>query len=192
LTGKTAEDARKEFMELAAPHLNVMYAVALRMTADEKDAEDLVQDGLLRGFRFFYRFEQGTNMKAWLIKIMTNIFLNRVKKASRRPPLVELESIEELVEDVERDWCEVSTREAGFRELLDETVARALEELPAEYRVPVLLSAVDGFSYREIAQAMDCPVGTVMSRLYRGRRMLERRLSRYAREMGFIERRGKV
>jgi len=192
LTGKTAEDSRKEFMELAAPHLNVMYAVALRMTADEKDAEDLVQDGLLRGFRFFHRFEQGTNMKAWLIKIMTNIFLNRVKKASRRPPLVELESIDELVEDVERDWSEVSTREAGFRELLDETVARALEELPAEYRVPVLLSAVDGFSYREIAQAMECPVGTVMSRLYRGRRMLERRLSGYAREMGFIERRGKV
>lgn len=190
MTVKAPEDSRREFMELATPHLGTMYAVALRMTAREKEAEDLVQDALLRGFRFFHRFERGTNLKAWLIKIMTNIFLNRVKRRSRRPPLVELESIEELVGEVEESWSGVSSRDAGFMECLDENVARALEELPAEYRVPVLLSAVDGLSYREIADAMECPVGTVMSRLYRGRRMLEHRLTDYAREMGYIERRG--
>lgn len=190
MTAKPPADKKREFMELVTPHLGTVYAVALRMTAREKEAEDLVQDALLRGFRFFHRFERGTNLKAWLIKIMTNIFLNRIKKRSRRPPLVELESMEELIGEVAQSWSSVSSRDAGFKECLDDTVARALEELPAEYRVPVLLSAVDGLSYREIADAMECPVGTVMSRLYRGRRMLERRLTDYAREMGYLERRG--
>jgi len=178
---------RREFERQALPHSDVMYGVALRMTGNEKAAEDLVQDAMLRAFRFFDKFEQGTNLKAWLIKVMTNIFLNRVKKVSRRPKMVEFETMEELVGEAEEDWAGVSSREENFRECLDEEVSRALDELPVEYRVPVLLSAVDELSYKEIARAVGCPVGTVMSRLYRGRRMLERRLLSYARRTGFLK-----
>ncbi len=190
--GNASGDVRYEFMELATPHLRTMYAVALRMTANEKAAEDLVQDALLRAFRFFDQFEKGTNLKAWLIKIMTNIFLNGLKKSGRRPPLVAIESMDELVSEADDHGTGISSSEPAFRECLSDTVARALDELPVEYRVPVLLCGVDGLSYVEIAEAMQCPVGTVMSRLYRGRRILERRLAGYAREMGFIDRRART
>jgi RNA polymerase sigma-70 factor (ECF subfamily) len=190
VTRKTAEEKKKRFAEKALPHMNAMYAVALRMTGNDKEAEDLVQDGLLRAFRFFDRFEEGTNLKAWLMKVMTNIFLNRLKKYSRRPVMVEFEVVEELIGTAEDEAAGISSADEDFRDHLEDAVAGALDELPTEYRVPVLLSAIDGLSYREIAETMHCPVGTVMSRLYRGRRMLERRLKTYALERGLLKGRG--
>lgn len=187
MTGEASKRAKEEFAKEAMPHVNLMYAVALRFTGNDKEAEDLVQDAMLRGFRFFDHFEPGTNIRAWLMKIMTNIFLNRLKRNSHRPVLVEFETFEDLIGEVELGWSGVSANDENFREYLDDTVANALDELPSEYRVPVLLSAIDGLSYKEIAEAMGCPVGTVMSRLYRGRRMLERRLLEYARETGFLK-----
>ena len=183
-------DRRAMFEREALPHTDTLYAVALRMTGGQKEAEDLVQDAMLRGFRFFDRFQQGTNVKAWLLKVMTNIFLNKIKKTAGRPPLVEFETVEEFLGEVENDYASVSSSSEEFRELLDQDVARALDELPVEYRMPVLLSAIEGLSYREIAEAMECPVGTVMSRLYRGRKMLEQSLRSYARSSGFLRDRG--
>ena len=187
MTGEASNKAREEFEKEAMPYVNSMYAVALRFTGNDKEAEDLVQDALLRGFRFFDHFVPGTNIRAWLMKIMTNIFLNGIKRSSHRPTLVEFETFEDLIGEVDLGWSGVSASDEGFREYLDDAVANALDELPSEYRVPVLLSAIDGLSYKEIAEAMRCPVGTVMSRLYRGRRMLERRLLTYARETGFLK-----
>jgi len=185
---KTEQRDRKVLFEQEAlPHTDAMYAVALRLTGNQKEAEDLVQDAMLRGFKFFERFEQGTNIKAWLLKIMTNIFLNNVKRTAGRPSMVEFETVEDFLGEVEDDLEGVPSGSSEFRELLDQDVARALDELPVEYRTPVLLSAIEGLSYREIAQAMECPVGTVMSRLYRGRKMLERTLRSYARTIGFLK-----
>lgn len=181
------EDSREVFGREAMKCLDPMYAVALRLTSNDKEAEDLVQDALLRGFRFFDKFQRGTNLKAWLLKIMTNIFLNRIKKYSRRPAMIEFESIEEMLGAMDDEPEEVESGSDSFRELLDDDVARALDELPVEYRTPVLLSSIEGMSYKEIAESMGCPVGTVMSRLYRGRRMLERSLSAYARSIGFLK-----
>jgi len=167
-----------------------MYAVALRLSGDHKEAEDLVQDAMLRGYRFFDRYQEGTNVKAWLLKILTNIFLNKVKKNANRPPMVEFEAVEEFIGEAEQEAAEVSSSDRGFRELLDQDVVRALDELPVEYRTPVLLSAIEGLSYRDIAEAMECPLGTVMSRLYRGRKILERSLRLYAHSIGFLRKSG--
>jgi len=181
------EDRRAVFTREALPYLDAMYAVALRLTANDKEAEDLVQDAMLRAYRFFDKFQPGTNLKAWLLKVMTNIFLNRVKKNPHRPALVEFETLEEVIGEVDDGFTSVSSSSEIFRELLDDDVARALDELPLEYRTPVLLSAVEDLSYKEIADIMGCPVGTVMSRLYRGRRMLERSLKAYAQSIGFLK-----
>jgi len=184
------QDRGSIFAGQALPHLDAMYAVAVRLTGDQKEAEDLVQDAMLRGFKFFEKFQQGTNLKAWLLKIMTNIFLNKVKKIAARPPMVEFETVEDFIGEAQESARDVPSTSEDFRELLDEDVAKALDELPIEYRTPVLLSAIEGLSYRQIAEAMDCPVGTVMSRLYRGRRMLERSLKPYARSIRFLKKPG--
>lgn len=183
-------DQPDDFARQAMPYVDVLYAAALRMTRNEKEAEDLVQDTMLRAFRFFEKFQQGTNLRAWLMKVMTNIFLNTLKKASKRPRMVEFEPIEELIGEVENEWVDVSSDRDDLREYLSEDVARALDDLPMEYRLPVILSAIDGLSYKEMGQVMQCPIGTVMSRLYRGRKILEEKLRPYAREIGFLKRGG--
>lgn len=187
MTGETIEDRKAVFTKEAMPYLDAMYAVALRLTCNEKEAEDLVQDALLRAYRFFDKFQPGTNLKAWLLKVETNVFLNRVKRVNSRPTLVDFETLEDVLGDADAGRESVPTSSDFFRELLDDDVARALDELPLEYRTPVLLSAVEGLSYKEIADAMECPVGTVMSRLYRGRKMLERSLKAYAESIGFLK-----
>ncbi len=185
--GAEKEDRRTVFSRQALPYLDAMYAVALRLTSNDKEAEDLVQDAMLRAFRFFDKFQQGTNLKAWLLKVMTNVFLNRVKKSPNRPALVDFDTLEEVLGEADDGRESVTSSSELFRELLDDDVARALDELPLEYRTPVLLSAIEDLSYKEIADIMDCPVGTVMSRLYRGRKMLERSLRTYAESIGFLK-----
>jgi RNA polymerase sigma-70 factor, ECF subfamily len=182
--------AREEFEVQALPHHDALYATALRLTKNDRDAEDLVQDALLRGFRFFHRFEAGTNCKAWLFKILTNTFNTAYRARVReREVVAELEAEQSVAEQGDHDEAldGGSPEGALLRRMLSDDVQRALDAVPHDFRMAVLLADLEGFSYKEIADIMECPVGTVMSRLYRGRRLLQRALRRYAVDEGIIQ-----
>ena len=180
--------ARDEFEALALRHLDALYAAALRLTRNERDAEDLVQDGLLRAYRFFDRFERGTNMKAWLFKILTNTFINTYRRSTKERSIVEGPEQETVQHHAaSQDAAEqAADPERWFldRVVSDEVLA-AVDALPIDFRMVVILADLQEFSYREIADILDVPVGTVMSRLYRGRRLLQKALARYAVDSGF-------
>lgn len=178
-----------DFDREALPHLSALYSAALRLTRNDRDAEDLVQDTMLRAYRFFDTFEAGTNCKAWLFRILTNVFCNRYREREReREILNEAES-----SDVNREQFtagEVPTgsdvESALLGRIVSEDVERALAEVPQDFRLAVILADLEDFSYKEIADIMGCPAGTVMSRLYRGRKILQRLLYDYAVEEGII------
>lgn len=172
-------EERREFEELALPHLDALYGTALRLTRNEKDAEDLVQDAMLKAFRFFHRFERGTNAKAWMFKILMNTFANKYRKRQR-----EREILDEV--EAEANSTDADPESAIIGKLVSDHVREALESVPEEFRLAVILADLEDFSYREIGDIMDCPIGTVMSRIYRGRRMLQRKLRDYAREQGLV------
>jgi RNA polymerase sigma-70 factor, ECF subfamily len=175
-------EERREFEELALPHLDSLYGTALRLTHNEKDAEDLVQDTLLRAFRFFHRFERGTNVKAWLFKILSNTFANKYRKRQRERTI-----LDEVQTQAEIGESGLPDPEAALAaRLVSDQVKEALESVPEEFRLAVILADLEDFSYREIAEIVDCPIGTVMSRIYRGRRILQRKLLAYAREAGVV------
>ena len=192
-----ARKLRRQFEDDALPHLNALYGVALRLTRNPRDAEDLVQDTVLRAYRYWHKFERGTNCKAWLFKILTNTFINRYHRTKRdRDHLASVRPIwprydeEAATQDIlSHEVTEASRDPEGAlaSRLLSDDVIRALEALPPEFRLAVLLCDVEEFSYKEIAEIMDCPVGTVMSRLFRGRRLLQRSLHDYAVEQGIIK-----
>lgn len=169
----------------ALSYLDALYRTALRMTRSEADAEDLVQETYIRAFRFRDQFTPGTNLKAWLFRILTNGFINAYRRRASRPELTELDNLDESL--LHRRMSEGATSEEPERVVLDSMVdsevKQALEELPVKFRTVVLLD-VEGFSYKEIAEMLDVPIGTVMSRLHRGRRALQRRLYDLARERG--------
>ncbi|MBS2024715.1 MAG: sigma-70 family RNA polymerase sigma factor [Deltaproteobacteria bacterium] len=177
---------RREFETLLEPHLDALYAAALRLTRHDKDAEDLVQDGVLRAYRFFDKFEQGTNFKAWLFKILTNTFINGWRKGSKERQVVDQAAREGTAERVVTDLHASGTNpeEELFDRLLSDDVVKAIDALPIDFRLAVILSDLQEFSYKEIAEILDIPVGTVMSRLFRGRRLLQKSLAGYARELG--------
>ena len=167
------------------PHLDSLYAMALRLTRDSADAEDLVQDALVKAYRFHHRYQEGTNIRAWLFKLMVNLFYNDRRKnkndqrlrqqvATQRAPLFEAQAAAQGQE------------EAILERLSEDRIKSALEALPEDFRVAVVLCDLYDFSYKEIAEILDCPVGTVMSRLYRGRRRLQEQLFEYAVEQGVI------
>jgi RNA polymerase sigma-70 factor, ECF subfamily len=185
-----ARKLRKEFESEALPHLDALYGTALRLTRNDRDAEDLVQDVALRAYRYWSKFEQGTNCKAWLFKILTNTFINRYHKGRRDQEMVLAAADEATTTDILSHEVSQSSRDpegAIASRLMSGDVVRALEALPTDFRLAVLLCDVEEFSYREIAEIMDCPVGTVMSRLFRARRMLQRSLHDYAVEQGIIK-----
>ena len=162
------------------PHLQALYGVALRMTKSESDAEDLVQDAILRAYRFWDGFEAGSNCRAWLMRILTNVFRNRYRERAREQEVMgEAETsaanLGQFQGSAPRD-----AESALFGRMLSRDVERALATLPPEFRLPVILADLEDLSYKEIADIMECPAGTVMSRLFRGRRMLEKELSIYA------------
>jgi RNA polymerase sigma-70 factor (ECF subfamily) len=186
----SARRLRREFELQALPHTDALYGTALRMTRNDRDAEDLVQDTLLRAYRFFHKFERGTNCKAWLFKILTNTFINRYHKGRRDREIAQTAADEAATQEILSAEVTHATRDpegALASRLLSDDVVRALEALPADFRLAVLLCDVEEFSYKEIADIMDCPVGTVMSRLFRGRRLLQRALHDYAVEQGIIK-----
>lgn len=166
-----------------------LYSAALRMTRNNADAEDLLQDTLLRGYRSFNTFEAGTNLRAWLFRILTNLYINRYRAKQRRPQETDLGDSPELTlyHGVQRiDPSSQSAEDTLFNLFTDDEVKAALESLPDTFRLPVLLADVEGFSYKEIADTLEVPIGTVMSRLHRGRKAMYRALYGYAEERGLI------
>lgn len=184
-TAPDEESKRAEFEKLAFPHMDSLYHTALRLTKNEVDAEDLVQDVYVRAFRFFHKFKKGTNFKAWIFKILTNTFINRYRKLMNQPHQIDLEKIEYKYAD-DKKTRESNPDELDYEKIFDDEIKEALDRLPTEFRVVVLLADVESFSYKEIAKIIGRPIGTVMSRLSRGRRYLQQHLRAYAIEGGFI------
>jgi RNA polymerase sigma-70 factor, ECF subfamily len=179
--------SRTDFEREAMPHLPALYGAALRLGRSEGDAEDLVQETMLRAYRFFDTFEAGTNCKAWLFRILTNVFRNRYREREREQEILgEAESSEanlgQFVAEGPRD-----SETALLGRMVSADVEQALTSIPAEFRLAVVLADLEDFSYKEIAEIMDCPAGTVMSRLYRGRKMLQKLLYSYALEQGIVK-----
>jgi RNA polymerase sigma-70 factor, ECF subfamily len=185
------DDATNErFQRDALPLLDSLYGAALRMTRNPADAEDLVQETMLRAYRAFDTFEPGTNLKAWLFRILTNAYINVYRKRRREPQKVSQDEVEEF--DLYR---ELKDHDPSFDEtpetivldnLVDSDILEAIEDLPEQFRLAVVLSDIEDFSYAEMAEIMDVPLGTVMSRLHRGRRALRKRLWELARERGIV------
>ena len=178
-----ADQAR--FAEQAMEFMPSLYSGALRMTRNAADAEDLVQETYLKAYRAFASFEQGTNLKAWLFRILTNTFINSYRAKQRRPGETDLDDVEDLymyrrLGGLEAAMAGRSAEDELLERFTDDEVKQALEDLPEQFRVAVLLADVEGFSYKEIAEILDIPIGTVMSRLHRGRKGLERRLFGFA------------
>lgn len=181
-----ADLLRQEFEHEAVPHMSALYSYALRMTRDAEDAADLVQETYLKAFRFFSSFERGTNCKAWLFRILKNSYINRYRKTAKGPDVVEYDVVEEFFETVRSSEVETSVvEEQIFDNALDDEVTAAIQALPDEFRTVILLCDIEEFTYEEIAEFIDCPIGTVRSRLHRARKMLAYHLAAYAEQRGF-------
>lgn len=184
----TMEEVQKQedFQEEIIPHLDAMYNFALRLTSDPNDAEDLVQDTIVKAFRFFSSYEKGTNAKAWLFRILKNSYINNYRKKSKQPSQVDYDEVSSFYETIRADRTDTSDLEDRmFRELIDDDISDALEELPEDFRTVVLLCDVEGFTYEEIANMLDVPIGTIRSRLHRGRNLLKAELLEYAEKRGY-------
>ena len=179
------------FTDLTMPFMGPLYSAALRMTHNPADAEDLVQETYLRAYKGFGSFESGTNLKAWMYRILTNTFINQYRAARRRPEKADVEDIEDLylyrrLGSLDAAIAEQSPESEVLSRIPDKTVKDAVDALPEQFRVAVLLADVEGFSYKEIAEILDIPIGTVMSRLHRGRKQLQKQLWEFASERGLL------
>ncbi len=175
------------FAEDAMPLMDGLYSAAMRMTRNAADAEDLVQETYLKAFNAYERFETGTNLKAWMYRILTNSYINAYRKKQRRPDESDIDDIEDLYLYRRLGGAESAVLSRSAEDQLlemfgEDEVKLALEDLPEHYRMPILLADVEGFAYKEIAEILDVPIGTVMSRLHRGRKQLQKRLYSFAEE----------
>ena len=178
------------FADAAMAYAHPLYAAALRMTRNPADAADLVQETYLRAYRGYANFEEGTNLRAWLYRILTNTYINIYRARQRRPQETDLADVEDLYMYRRLPLIETAVASRSAEDQLvdliaDDEVKQALEDLPENFRIPVLLADVEGFSYREIADMLDIPIGTVMSRLHRGRKAMQKALFDYAEARGF-------
>lgn len=177
-----------DFEREAVPHMNAVYNFALRMTGDEDDANDLVQETYLKAFRFFDKFEKGTNCKAWLFRILKNSYINDYRKAVKEPNRVDYEDVQNFYENIKSNEIETTHYEQdAFANLLDDEITKVMSALPEDFRTAIILSDIEGFTYEEISDFVDIPVGTVRSRLHRARKMLYSQLYDYAKDKGYVD-----
>lgn len=195
MTAKPTEGAdqgelSRLFEEQAIPQTDTLLRAALRMTRNRADAEDLVQDAMLKAYRFFDRFEQGTNIRAWLFKIMMNLYINRYRKQHREPGELSIDELEDFalfhLMTEAGAYDPARPDEKVFGDMFTEQVIREIENLPDEFRAVAVLSFLEGFSYHEIADIAGLQLGTVKSRLYRGRKILQTKLAEQARKAGLL------
>jgi len=177
----------KDFEREAIPHMDALYNFAFKMTGDSDDANDLVQETYMRAFRFFDKFEKGTNCKAWLFRIMKNTFINVYRKESKSPEKVDYEEIENFYENIKASNTDDAHLEKDiYDNLLDDELTEAISNLPEDFRTVIILCDIEGFTYEEIADFVDAPVETVRSRLHRARKMLFTKLHSYAIDKGYL------
>jgi RNA polymerase sigma-70 factor, ECF subfamily len=184
-TGKS--DKERQFEREAVPHMDVLYNFALRMTNNAADAEDLLQETFLKAYRFWDSYEQGTNIRAWLFRILKNSYINRYRKESKEPETVDYDEVKNYYTTIRSSAADPDDlQEAIFGNLLDDDVAGAIAELPDEFRTVLILCDIEGLTYEEAAEFVDIPLGTVRSRLHRARKVLRSRLLQYARSRGYV------
>jgi RNA polymerase sigma-70 factor (ECF subfamily) len=179
------------FADQAMQFAPQLFSGAMRMTRNRSDAEDLVQETYLKGYRSFHTFSEGTNLRAWLFRIMTNTYINAYRAKQRRPNETDLADVEDLylyrnLPALQNSPAGRSAEESLMEMLPDAEVKQALEDLPDNFRLPVILADVEGFSYKEIAEMLDIPIGTVMSRLHRGRKAMQKSLHEFALQRGLV------
>ena len=186
---ESATERRKRFERDALQYMNQLYGAALRYTKNPDDAQDLVQDTYAKAYTSFHQFEPGTNLKAWLYRVLTTTFINNYRKDQRRPQTSDSELEDWQLADAASHTSDQgkSAEDVVLENLPDSDIKRALAEIPEEFRMAVYLADVEGFSYKEIADIVGVPTGTVMSRLHRGRKQLRDRLTEYARELGYVK-----
>lgn len=178
-----------DFEAAAMPFVDSLYNTAFRMARNSEDAQDLVQETYFKAYRHYDKFQEGTNFKAWLFKILKNSFINSYRKKQNRPLQTDFADIEDVFENRLSDEVAgkiKSPEEELLENVLDEDVQQAMDDLPEDYRMAIVLADLEGFSYKEIAEILEVPLGTVMSRLYRGRKLLEQAMLQYAHEHGYL------
>jgi RNA polymerase sigma-70 factor (ECF subfamily) len=188
--GSSGGDRTREFEDVVLVHLDALYRTALRLTHNRAEAEDVVQETCLRAFRGFHRFDPGTNARAWVFTILRHVFLNRLRRAGREASESEEPRLESVLESATLGPDLDNPEEHFLQTVLHGDIDRALRALPAPFREVVILTDLEGLSYKETSDVLDCPIGTVMSRLYRARQLLRQTLGRYARERGYIKESG--
>jgi RNA polymerase sigma-70 factor (ECF subfamily) len=177
--------AGRSFDQEALPHLDALYRVALRLTGDASQAEDLVQDTMLKAFRAWGQYRPGTNARAWLLTILRNTFINEYRKQKREPVPVDIDLVEPYI--VRPAGPDTDPEGTFFSRIVDARVLEAVQSLPDEFRDALVLSDMEGLSYAEVAESLEIPIGTVKSRLFRARRLLQKQLYDHAVEMGYIQ-----
>ena len=181
------DEKQLTFEREALPHTDLLYNYALRMTNNPADAQDLVQETYLKAYRFWDKYELGTNIRAWLFRILKNSYINRYRKESKEPETVDFDDVQGYFTSVRlKSSDSEDPHEAVFNNLLEDDVSKAIADLPDDFRTVVILCDIEGLTYEEIADFVDCPLGTVRSRLHRGRRLLRQRLLQYARDRGYV------
>lgn len=179
----------KVFEEEFYPHADILYNFAFHLTYDEESAKDLLQDTFLKAYRFLDSYEKGTNAKAWLFRIMKNAFINDYRKKSKQPAKVDIDDVVNYHDAEEPNGTNISLdfRQDVFQGMIGDEVTKAINNLPVDFRLIILLCDIEGFTYEEIAKIIDIPIGTVRSRLHRARNLLKEKLKDYARKLGYKE-----